>query len=637
MQFPDSYFEDEVREGFYISSLMKRAWAAQMEVLEAVRAICDAHHIRYFAEWGTLLGVVRHGGRIPWDDDIDICMLREDFDRFRSLADEELTGGCWFMDYRWNDDFDHPIGRIINSRVLVLEGERLEKYHGFPYVAGIDIYCMDDLPGNPVQEEEYFEQIRYVYTLIDEIRLGKEGVLQTDPDELEQHIRRAEKWCDVCFDRSKPIKQQLYAVLEKKVAPMYASAGAQEIANLSMWRRNRNCRLPKECYRDRIWMPFEYMEMPVPVAYEEVLAKKYGAGWMVPVRAGSDHDYPTYEAQQEFLKQEDAGQLFEYQFSREEMEKTAAVRHPKETLQIKTMGFLGLFHEAHEEIRRFTAKGFWQQAMAILGECQNAAIELGTMIEEEKGEGTATVHVLEQYCETIFHLHQKMQEIPTDAGADLSSEELLDTLSVSEKQLADCAGRELHEKKEVVFVPYKSSFWGAMESIWRAAVEDEETQVTVIPAPFYYKDAFGKAKSDEPHYETDYPPDVTVTSYEEYDFKKRYPDRIVIQCPYDEYNYGLTIHPFFYAKNLKQYTEQLVYIPPLVMDEISPEDDRARKMLKAFCNMPGVVHADTVIVQSEQMKEVYVELLTEFAGADTRQIWEKKILGLGSPLWDIRK
>ena len=168
-------------------------------------------------------------------------------------------------------------------------------------------------------------------------------------------------------------------------------------------------------------------------------------------------------------------------------------------------------------------------------------------------------------------------------------------------------------------------------------MEDEETQVTVIPAPFYYKDAFGKAKSDEPHYETDYPPDVTVTSYEEYDFKKRYPDRIVIQCPYDEYNYGLTIHPFFYAKNLKQYTEQLVYIPPLVMDEISPEDDRARKMLKAFCNMPGVVHADTVIVQSEQMKEVYVELLTEFAGADTRQIWEKKILGLGSPLWDIRK
>ena len=72
MEFPDSYFEDEVREGFYIPSLMKRAWAAQMEVLEIVGEICEKHHIRYFAEWGTLLGAVRHGGRIPWDDDIDI-------------------------------------------------------------------------------------------------------------------------------------------------------------------------------------------------------------------------------------------------------------------------------------------------------------------------------------------------------------------------------------------------------------------------------------------------------------------------------------------------------------------------------------------------------------------------------------
>lgn len=639
MEFPDSYFEDEVREGFYISSLMKRAWAAQTEVLETVRTICDAHNIRYFAEWGTLLGAVRHGGRIPWDDDIDICMLREDYDRFRALADEELTGGCWFMDYRWNDDFDHPIGRIINSRVLVLEGEMLERYHGFPYVAGIDIYCMDDLPADPGEEEAHFELVRYLYTLINEIRLDKEGILQTGREDIEAHVRRAEELCDVTLDRSRPVKQQLYALLEKKVAPRYAGTGAEEITSLAMWRRDRSLRFPRECYISGVSLPFENTQIMVPAGYEVLLRRKYGMDWMNPVRSGGDHEYPSYAEQQEFLEKEQAGQIFAYRFSEKEMEETEAARLPKETLRDKVMGFLPLFREAHGEIRASVSNGALNQAMAVLGECQNVAIELGTVIEGEKGEGTETVGVLEQYCETIFRLHQSLQEQTEGSGTagecrSLTGQETFAGLSAFEQQLADHAERELKAKREVVFIPYKVSLWTAMESVWQAAQDDEETAVYVIPAPYYYKDAQGRAKSGEPHYETAYPDYVTVTSYEEYNFESRHPDRIVIQCPYDEYNYGFTIHPFFYAKNLKRYTEKLVYIPPLVMDEIGPGDDRAREMLKAFCNTPGVVHADTVVVQSEQMKEVYVELLTAFAGAGTREMWEGKILGLGSPVWD---
>ena len=145
-------------------------------------------------------------------------------------------------------------------------------------------------------------------------------------------------------------------------------------------------------------------------------------------------------------------------------------------------------------------------------------------------------------------------------------------------------------------------------------------------APYYYKDAYGRAKTEKVCYETEnYPENVMITNFEEYDFQLRHPDRIVIQCPYDEYNYGITIHPFFYAKNLVKYTEDLVYIPGLLMDEAGDEGDRQRYNLKSYCNMPGVVYADHVIVQSGQMQKAYVELLTEFAGEDTRSIWEKKI------------
>ena len=58
-----------------------------------------------------------------------------------------------------------------------------------------------------------------------------------------------------------------------------------------------------------------------------------------------------------------------------------------------------------------------------------------------------------------------------------------------------------------------------------------------------------------------FPEHVPVTDYNSYDFAKRRPDMIVIQNPYDEYNLTTSVHPFFYARNLRQYTDRLVYIP----------------------------------------------------------------------------
>ena len=95
MQFPDSFFEDEVRDGFYVPALIKRSWAAQLELLGEIAAVCRRHHIRWFAMWGTLLGAVRHGGFIPWDDDLDIGMLRDDYNRFMSVAKQELPEGYY--------------------------------------------------------------------------------------------------------------------------------------------------------------------------------------------------------------------------------------------------------------------------------------------------------------------------------------------------------------------------------------------------------------------------------------------------------------------------------------------------------------------------------------------------------------
>ena len=78
MTFNNTYFEDEVRDGFFVPSEIKRAWVAELEVLSEIDKICKKHNIQYFADRGVLLATVRHEGFILWDDDLDIVIKRED-------------------------------------------------------------------------------------------------------------------------------------------------------------------------------------------------------------------------------------------------------------------------------------------------------------------------------------------------------------------------------------------------------------------------------------------------------------------------------------------------------------------------------------------------------------------------------
>lgn len=627
MDFLDSFFEDEVRDGFYIPSMMKRAWAAQLEILEGIRKVCEKHNIQYFAEWGSLLGAIRHGGIIPWDDDLDICMKGKDYEKFLTVADE-LPEGNWVLDYHYSELNDNMVTRILNTRNSILGSEELVRYHGYPFAAGIDIFCLDYLPSDPEQKKEFRTIVKFLCLVIITLREENEAGRSANTDDMEALYQRVEKLCSVKLDRRQSLKTQLYDVLNKKVAHLYSESEANELTHLPKWSSNQDYWMPKECYADAVLVPFENTEIMVPAGYEQLLCRKYGNGYMKPIQAGSAHDYPFYEKQQKNSKEQAGIEFYQYSFSKDEMLQAEGEREQKETLRSRVFAFLPLFQEAHESILLLLKEGNSDSVAEILGDCQEAAIQLGTLIENEKGENSSTVAVLEKYCEDLFQIHSILPE-----GGSNSYEMAAHVFEHFEKQLPEHAEQELKERKEIVFLPYKVSYWKAMESVWQAAMDAPDTDVYVIPLPYYYKDAFGAVK-DEEIYELDYPEEVTLTSYKEYNFQVHHPDTVVIQYPYDEYNYALSIHPFFYSKNIKKYTDKLVYIPPLVMKEIGPEDERARKTLKYFCNMPGVVNADKVIVQSEQMKKMYVELLTEFAGDDTKEIWENKIYGMGSPVSD---
>lgn len=640
MEFADSYFEDEVREGFYVPSIMKKAWAAQLEVLNSIDELCRKHNISYFAEWGTLLGAIRHGGMIPWDDDFDICMIGKEYNKLLSVLDE-LPQELVLKDFH-SDNSGNMVIKIQNSESGFVPKEVLEKYHGFPFVAGVDIFRLDYLPKKE-NDREFYRQfmllVTTVITLVNRIQNEKDDNFPLLNKKLEEYLKKIENLYKVKIDRSCPIPEQLRSLVYERLSLLYDERESDEVTMLAEWFNNDAYRLPKRCYAESIDMPFENIQIKVPVGYETLLRKKYGQEYMKPIRSCDSHEYPYYKDYEQFLFTSSSLEYCSFFVNKEiilENEKIYDIKRgcKKSNIQEQALSFLPLLNEAHENIIGLLNNSQTETVYELIGDCQNVAIQLGSMIEETCGENHPSISLMEQYCEELFRIYQILQKCKENDGTYESHDiccKLDNFMELLEKNFT----QELKPKKEIVFIPYKASYWNTMASVWQAAMDSEDTDVYVIPAPYYYKDSLGRPKKEQLQYESDgYPSNVTITSYEKYNFQVHHPDSIVIQCPYDEYNYAMTVHPFFYAKNLKQYTEQLVYIPALVMDEIGPEDERAKRMLKSYCNMPGVVYADKVIVQSKQMKKIYIELLTEFAGEDTKEIWEKKIIGPESPTYD---
>lgn len=297
-----------------------------------------------------------------------------------------------------------------------------------------------------------------------------------------------------------------------------------------------------------------------------------------------------------------------------------------------------LLEEAHAEVFKVLAGNELVFVLELLENCQAVAIQIGTVIENLEGEGFVTVAILEEYCEQIFRIHgylsQKthMDDKEFDA-TETNVVEIQAGLKALLTRVRESIQEDIKVRKEAVFLPYKAAMWDSLESVWMAADAESDCDAYVIPIPYFDKKPDGSF--GVMHYEgNQYPKDIPITDYNTYNFELRRPDMIYIHNPYDEHNAVTSVHPFFYAKNLKQYTDCLVYIPYFVLDEIDPVNRAAVEGMEHFVTVSGVIHAHKVIVQSEEMRQVYIDVMSREAGEHTRPIWEQKILGTGSPKLD---
>lgn len=129
-----------------MDSISERLKEIQLEILDEFAKICDKHDLLYFALGGTTLGAIRHKGFIPWDDDIDVGLPREDYEKFLSVAQNELPNNMFLQTYKTDPNYPHRFAkiRVNNTTFIEKSASNIRMHHG----VYMDIFPLDGYPGN---------------------------------------------------------------------------------------------------------------------------------------------------------------------------------------------------------------------------------------------------------------------------------------------------------------------------------------------------------------------------------------------------------------------------------------------------------------------------------------------------------
>lgn len=315
LEFPNEFFRPEIREGFFVDSTMKTVWAAELEVLQAVAEVCEKYGLTWYACGGTLLGAIRHEGFIPWDDDIDIMMMRKDYMKLMNVLPKELPDGYLVRSPLTEVGYSEFHTCVINNNGISTVSEFLRKFHNCPFSVGMDIYPLDYLPRNEGERIIQKNLLSMTCRVVNMARYlkGKEEIDECDKEmtredyltELKYGMEQLEELCKVKLDYS-PVEEERWGdlisqmrALANKIAMIYGPEDSDVIVAFGYWDQKQ---FQKKWFQEVYGATFENFMVPIPNGYDEYLRMVYG-DYHVRVKGDATHEYPLYAKQLRYLRE----------------------------------------------------------------------------------------------------------------------------------------------------------------------------------------------------------------------------------------------------------------------------------------------------------------------------------------------
>ena len=269
--------EEEYRNGYLISLTMKKVWNVQMDITKKILEVCEKYHLRIVCSGGTAIGTLREHGYIPWDDDIDLDMLRDDYDKLCAVAREEFKEPYFFQTAYTDNGYCYGHAQVRkNGTSAILKGDVFKNYHLGIFV---DIFVLDAVPKNQKALDKLrnkTEQIRKDMNIKAFFRFG-----------YSHPVRHFNSYLRYLWLIPKDLKT-MFSIYENSFRETKMEE-CEEVAGMAFsWNKFEKDKRTKHLMDEIRWLPFEDMLMPVSFKCDEILRKQYG-DYMKPAKAPSLH------------------------------------------------------------------------------------------------------------------------------------------------------------------------------------------------------------------------------------------------------------------------------------------------------------------------------------------------------------
>ena len=237
----------------------------ELDILSFVADFCDKNGLKYFLAFGTLLGAIRHKGFIPWDDDIDVWMPRDDYNKLMEIFQNSETGFYKLIRPTDKNSY-HPFIKIIDNRTIKIENS--VKYKNGYLGIDVDIFPLDGQPTTVIEHHKWYKKLQKHYRIY--------------PYLILDHCRKIKRI--IALPIIKIISGGKKHIL-KKTAQLHAKYPYNEsefIGCVECCYDYENYRYRKEWFADAVDVEFENGVFKAPIGYDEVLTQTYGDYMQLP-------------------------------------------------------------------------------------------------------------------------------------------------------------------------------------------------------------------------------------------------------------------------------------------------------------------------------------------------------------------
>ena len=306
IKLPENFLEEEMRCGYRVTSLIKKVWAVELDLYAELDRVCKKYNIKFCAAGRTLVGAISHKGFIPWDDDLDIAMLRDDYEKLCKVAPKEFKSPYFFQTEQTDPGSARGHAQLRNSRTTAILKSEIDELNKNTYNQGIfiDIFPFDSVPENENEQRKLYDVIVKKNKKYHSIIRNKNYFNYT-------FSKNAEGKIDIIMTIKRYLRHLEYLITKADYAIAYNEfeelckkyndySETLMVADFCIPVGLDRIQRYRKDFDNLVLADFEFLKIPVFKDYDRNLRNLYGDKYMKPQQVASEHNGVFFDPEKSY-------------------------------------------------------------------------------------------------------------------------------------------------------------------------------------------------------------------------------------------------------------------------------------------------------------------------------------------------